>query len=502
MTVYNINLGIGWASSGVEYAQIYRAKALRDSHIPAKFIFMDMIQHENIQHLTANIGFKDTEVIWLYQHFSDIKIAPTTYTVEQLLATIPYKLSRTENSGKTIRYFYDEEQFFVTAYLTKEGQHTVDRAEFVSRGCLIRKDYYSYTRVFSEYYAPKNESAHLYHRRFFNEDGSVAYDELIDGEQSIFKMPDTLLYSKADLIAYFIRSLNLTATDILIMDRATDIAQPIFEAKGAAKVGTIVHAEHYSENMTDDAYILWNNYYEYEFMHADIIDFFVTSTEAQTATLAAQFAKYTPFRPKIYTIPVGGLSTLQTPDANGRKPYSLVTASRLASEKHIDWLVRAVVQAKQTIPALSFDIYGNGGEKERLEQLIQALQAQDYIQLKGHHHLEHVYRQYQAYIAASTSEGFGLTLMEAVGSGLLMIGFDVPYGNPTFIRNGKNGYLIPKESDDSQQLVAQLAQAIETLFQRDDFEQMHWQSYEIGSRYLSQSISEKWASLVEEVLHD
>ena len=26
MTVYNINLGIGWASSGVEYAQAYRAK--------------------------------------------------------------------------------------------------------------------------------------------------------------------------------------------------------------------------------------------------------------------------------------------------------------------------------------------------------------------------------------------------------------------------------------------------------------------------------------------
>ena len=26
MVVYNINLGIGWASSGVEYAQAYRAE--------------------------------------------------------------------------------------------------------------------------------------------------------------------------------------------------------------------------------------------------------------------------------------------------------------------------------------------------------------------------------------------------------------------------------------------------------------------------------------------
>ena len=33
--------------------------------------------------------------------------------------------------------------------------------------------------------------------------------------------------------------------------------------------------------------------------------------------------------------------------------------------------------------------------------------------------------------------------MEAVGSGLPMIGFDVPYGNQTFIEDGGNGYLLP-----------------------------------------------------------
>ena len=39
-------------------------------------------------------------------------------------------------------------------------------------------------------------------------------------------------------------------------------------------------------------------------------------------------------------------------------------------------------------------------------------------------------------------------LMEAVGSGLGMIGFDVNYGNPTFISHGENGYLIPIDKDD------------------------------------------------------
>ena len=58
MTVYNINLGIGWASSGVEYAQAYRAQLLRNIHEPAKFVFMDMILADNIQHLTENIGLR------------------------------------------------------------------------------------------------------------------------------------------------------------------------------------------------------------------------------------------------------------------------------------------------------------------------------------------------------------------------------------------------------------------------------------------------------------
>ena len=41
MTIYNINFGIGWASSGVEYAQAYRAKLLRRTNQDTKFVFLD-----------------------------------------------------------------------------------------------------------------------------------------------------------------------------------------------------------------------------------------------------------------------------------------------------------------------------------------------------------------------------------------------------------------------------------------------------------------------------
>jgi len=44
--IYNFNLGIGWASSGVEYAQSYRANMLRNIGAKAKFVFTDMFPRD------------------------------------------------------------------------------------------------------------------------------------------------------------------------------------------------------------------------------------------------------------------------------------------------------------------------------------------------------------------------------------------------------------------------------------------------------------------------
>ncbi|MDE6828832.1 MAG: accessory Sec system glycosyltransferase GtfA, partial [Lachnospiraceae bacterium] len=98
--VYNFNLGIGWASSGVEYAQSYRAVMLRDIGADAKFVFTDMISAENIEHLTRNIGFLDSEIIWLYTFFTDQKIAPVTYTLDDLKKTLPTDAYTYTRNGK------------------------------------------------------------------------------------------------------------------------------------------------------------------------------------------------------------------------------------------------------------------------------------------------------------------------------------------------------------------------------------------------------------------
>lgn len=502
MTVYNINFGIGWASSGVEYAQSYRAKLLRGLHVPMKFVFLEFISNENIQTLTENIGFQDHEVMWLYQYFTDVQIAPTSYTVSDIVEGVSEPIVEEIAEGKIKRLFLNEKEDFITCYLKNEGEDIVDRAEFVINGMLVRKDYYSYVRIFSEYYAPSDNAAKLYMRQFYNEDGSVAYTEYIDGETNLYSFPDKKIYSREDFVAYFIQQLHLSSEDMIILDRATEVGQAILQNSGDSKVGVVVHAEHFSENATDDDHILWNNYYEYQFEQHREIDFYITATDRQNDILTAQFQKYNGVTPKIVTIPVGSVHELKEPEKK-RHPYSMISASRLASEKHIDWLVRAAIIAKQSVPQLQFDIYGEGGQKGTLQSIIDKHQAQDFIHLKGHVKLDDVYANYKLFVSASTSEGFGLTLLEAVGSGLGMIGFDVNYGNPTFINDQKNGYLIPidMKEESTDEIVSRYAQHIVQFF-NDGPKQAHQASYELARPYLTPNIQQKWQDLIEEVSHD
>ncbi|HDV5973537.1 TPA: accessory Sec system glycosyltransferase GtfA, partial [Staphylococcus pseudintermedius] len=174
MTVYNINLGIGWASSGVEYAQSYRASIFRDLHVHSKFIFLDFVDN-NIQALTSNIGFDDSEVIWLYQYFTDVKVAPSTMPISKIEK--PADISQILNEGTTQRIFFENGKNYLKIYLNKMGY--VEKVEHIYKGNLIKRDYYSYVRILTEYFIPENNKAKCYMRKFYNENGEIAYQEYI-----------------------------------------------------------------------------------------------------------------------------------------------------------------------------------------------------------------------------------------------------------------------------------------------------------------------------------
>lgn len=495
--VYNFNLGIGWASSGVEYAQAYRAKILRNIGQESKFIFTDMFPKENIEHMTNNIGFLDSEVIWLYTFFTDCKTSPVTYTLDQLEKTFGDRDFTSSKGNGKVKYTFAGTNAYYMVYLVNGSQDRVHRVEIVSNGCLIRKDYYTYCRIYSEYYAPLDKKAHLYQRRFFNENGTVAYEEITDNDIVTYQFPDKLICSKEELIGYMVSRLKLTRRDTVIIDRTTGTGQAILQNAYPARIGIVIHADHFSEGNTDDNHILWNNYYEYAFSQHKHINFYIASTDVQNRLLKKQFKQYKGSNLKIVTVPVGSLEELKVPKKK-RKKHSLITASRLASEKHVDWLIEAVVAAKEMVPDISLDIYGKGAEEDKLRKQIKKLNCEDYIHLCGQQRLDDVYMNYEAYLSGSTSEGFGLSLMEAIGSGLPIIGFDVRYGNPNFIDDGKNGYLIAVHGKmEKKERIQKLTECIVRLFRETDMKTFHQHSYEKARAYLTEEVEKKWKEILK-----
>ena len=110
----------------------------------------------------------------------------------------------------------------------------------------------------------------------------------------------------------------------------------------------------------------------------------------------------------------------------------------------------------------------------------------DYVRLCGFQKLDDVYQRYDAYISASWVETFGVTYLEAIRSGLPIVGFDVPYGAQVFIDGGKNGYKLPWGD------IQGLADAVVRLFTEADIEAFRQHSYQKARFYLTEEIKEQW----------
>ena len=492
--IYSFHHFYYWMKGGVETGMAYRARIFRELGLDAKFVFATTFPDDNIQHETEYLGFLDSEVIWMYGFFTDCKISPVTYTLDQLENSFGIKNYTLSREGRIATYTFPEETYHYVVYLTDDISSCVHQVEIISNGYLIRKDYYTYCRIYSQYYTPIGNQAHLYLRRFFNEDGTVAYEEVMDNETSpddvvLYKFSDKLIYSREELVGEMMSRLNLTEDDVVLIDgeRGKIDHAAFIQNAFPAKVGLIIHAEHYLEN--DKDHVLWYGIYEYAFSHPAKISFYVTNTEVQGNLLKNQFKRYKGIEPVVAAIPVVGLDELKIPK-DGRRKHSLISAGRLMWEKKMDKVIEAVVEARKKIPDLSLDIYGEGKDRANLEILIKKLNCGDYVRLCGFQKLDDVYQKYEAYISASWIETLGVTLLEAIGSGLPIIGFDIPYGTQIFIDEGENGYRLTWGD------VHGLAEGIVRLFTEADLEAFRQHSYEKAKLYFTEEVKRRWQNIL------
>ena len=133
----------------------------------------------------------------------------------------------------------------------------------------------------------------------------------------------------------------------------------------------------------------------------------------------------------------------------GLSDFTVLYTGRIAEEKHIDVIIRAVAKAKVRIPDITFAVTGHGNAEASLRELAESLGVADRVKFFGTLGIdEHarIYRAADVFAIASTAETQSLSLMKAFASGIPAIGVNAR-ALPEYI-HADNGFIVePGDAD-------------------------------------------------------
>lgn len=128
-----------------------------------------------------------------------------------------------------------------------------------------------------------------------------------------------------------------------------------------------------------------------------------------------------------------------------RRKNAFCAIGRLADTKNYPHMIRMFEKLHCLDSSFTLDIYGTGMTKEKLSQMIEEINGQEYIKLKGN--VENVYEclsEYPFFLICSIYEGLPNALMEAMLCGCVCFSTDFDFGPSELIRDGENGFIIPE----------------------------------------------------------
>ena len=142
----------------------------------------------------------------------------------------------------------------------------------------------------------------------------------------------------------------------------------------------------------------------------------------------------------------------------------LLYAGRLAPEKGVEYLIRAMPKIIKHLENTELIICGDGPERARLVPLAQELQLASKIQFVGqvpHHEVFKYMKAANLLVLPSLEEDLGTVNLEAMASGLPIVASRVG-GIPDIVEDGINGFLVSPRSP------AEIANKVVTLLKDEE----------------------------------
>lgn len=170
----------------------------------------------------------------------------------------------------------------------------------------------------------------------------------------------------------------------------------------------------------------------------------------------------------------------------------IISVGRLEKVKGYDNLLLVAKKVFASHPDWKWDIYGDGTQKETIQEEINKLALTEFVSLKGNHDLRSVYAKYDIFVMTSYYEGLPVSMLEAIGAHLPVVSFDCPTGPREIIDNNENGYLI--DCYDVDKLAYAVNLLIEDKAKRTEFSKKADKNLD---KFSKAKILQKWVDLIE-----
>ena len=159
------------------------------------------------------------------------------------------------------------------------------------------------------------------------------------------------------------------------------------------------------------------------------------------------------------SLPKNNNKTTSETDNVKDKKLVIGVVSRLVEIKGMDLVIPAFAKVKEEHQDVRLIVVGDGSLKERMMEQARELGCEDVVEWTGRlaqEELAEWYQKMDIVLMPSRSEGFGLTAIEAMDNGCVMVVSDVG-GLPEVVRDGEVGLLHRSEDvDDMAEKICRL----------------------------------------------
>ncbi|MEK7507756.1 MAG: glycosyltransferase, partial [Patescibacteria group bacterium] len=182
----------------------------------------------------------------------------------------------------------------------------------------------------------------------------------------------------------------------------------------------------------------------------------------------------------------------------GFSKFTVIHAGRLARERKIDVIIKAIAASKQIIPEIELIIAGGGSYEKELRFLARSLGVENSIKFLGvlsKPALAEAYNASEIFAITSTADTQSLVMMQAMACGIPVIGVNAR-ALPEYIRP-ENGILI--EPGD----VKALTEKIIFLHKHKNIQKKLGDGARAYSiRFSAPEIAQQWEKIYEKVIED